>query len=138
MIDETLKVRADKAFAEHTLEILRDVGLYRHLRCQKPGTWTYGFDVVTWPGYLCVCGDIGTWVFSRVSDMLPWFEASSEINPDYWSQKLADGHDRARRTRWEYSEEQHGAEGRDDWDAQFIFACYGIVLAIRLYREATS
>ena len=36
--------------AEHELTVRRDDGLYRHLRFQKPGTWIYGFDLITWPG----------------------------------------------------------------------------------------
>lgn len=131
---------ATKEFADHKLTIMRDDGLYRHLRCQKPGTWVYGFDIVTWPGYLCVCGDIGTWVFSRERDMVQWFERmDGRINPDYWSEKLQDGHERARQTEWQYSEE-YGAEGLVDvgWNTQFIYVCHGIVLALKLYRAETK
>ena len=57
----------DTAF--HRLEIIRDDGLYRHLRMQQPGTSCYYYDVITWPGYLTVTGDMGTWTFSRIADM---------------------------------------------------------------------
>ncbi|WP_224293680.1 hypothetical protein [Klebsiella michiganensis] len=36
----------DTAF--HRLEIIRDDGLYRHLRMQQPGTSNYYYDVITW------------------------------------------------------------------------------------------
>lgn len=75
--------------AEHEMAILHDDGLYRHLRFQKPGTSTYYFDLVTWPGYLSVVGDCGDFVFSRTRDMFEFFEAShGRINPGYWSEKL--------------------------------------------------
>jgi hypothetical protein len=143
MDQQQLERWAVEAFADHTLEVIRDDGLYRHLRCRKSGTWVYGFDVVTWPGYLTVCGDIGTWVFSRERDMLPWFEASGDrINPGYWSEKLmhgsGSGHEDARRFEWGYDEEYEQEMRKDvGWNAQFIYACHAVLLAIRLYRQAT-
>ncbi|STU51511.1 Uncharacterised protein [Klebsiella pneumoniae] len=63
----------DTAF--HRLEIIRDDGLYRHLRMQQPETSCYYYDVITWPGYLTVTGDMGTWTFSRIADMFDFFGA---------------------------------------------------------------
>lgn len=143
--EERLEKWAGENFAAHALTVVCEDGLYRHWRCQAPGTYVYGFDVVTWPGYLCVCGDIGTWVFSRVRDMLEFFESDhGGINPQYWAEKLQDGPHRARNKRtlegpeWndEYGVEvPAGAQVDDGWNAQFLYACYGIVLAIKLYRE---
>lgn len=48
----------DTAF--HRLEIIRDDGLYRHLRMQQPENSCYYYDVITWHGYLTVTGDMGT------------------------------------------------------------------------------
>lgn len=74
---------------EHGVKIVRDDGLYRHVRCMAPETWTYGFDVVTWPGYLAIVGDAGDFVFSRIRDMFDFFESDSgRINPQYWAEKL--------------------------------------------------
>lgn len=85
----TARERFEGEIAEHTLTVLRDDGLYRHLRCRRPDTSVYGFDVLTWPGYLAIVGDTGHFVFSRVSDMFSFFESDAgRINPDYWSQKL--------------------------------------------------
>jgi hypothetical protein len=82
--------------AEHQLTVLRDDGLYKHLRFKKPGTGMYRYDLVTWPGYLTFCGDMGTLVFFRTEDMLSFFRSNPDrptyrINPDYWSQKVVDG-----------------------------------------------
>ncbi|WPO20668.1 hypothetical protein SH579_06995 [Raoultella ornithinolytica] len=80
----------DTAF--HRLEIIRDDGLYRHLRMQQPGTSCYYYDVITWPGYLTVTGDMGTWTFSRIADMFSFFGGwTGEINTGYWSEKLEAG-----------------------------------------------
>lgn len=80
--------------ALHRLEIIRDDGVYRHLRMQEPGTSCYYYDIITWPGYLTVTGDMGTWTFSRVHDMFNFFGGwTGEINTGYWSEKLEAGAD---------------------------------------------
>jgi hypothetical protein len=91
--EQAVRERFDRETAEHVLTIFRDDGLYRHLRCATPGTWAYGYDIVTWPGYLAIVGDAGDFVFSRMRDMFEFFEsASGRINPGYWSQKLQAPH----------------------------------------------
>ena len=78
--------------ALHRMEIIRDDGLYRHLRMKQPGTSCYYFDIITWPGYLTVTGDMGTWTFSRIADMFDFFGAwKGVINTHYWSEKLEAG-----------------------------------------------
>jgi len=79
--------------AKHTLTVIREDGLYRHLRLQQPGNLNMYFDIITWPGNLCYCGDMGSYVFARVPDMLTFFrgrnaEGPLEISPHYWSQKV--------------------------------------------------
>lgn len=83
------KAEFDKRTAEHQLEILRDDGLYRHLRCRKPGTGIDGFDLVTWPGFLCYCGDMGEYVFQRCDDMLAFFRRGLDLEPplEYWAER---------------------------------------------------
>ncbi len=85
-----------KDTAEHQLTVLRDDGLYRHLRFRKPGTGCYGFDIVTWPGYLAISGDMGAAMFTRLPDMFEFFRTDAQdpsgtsapyINPGYWSEK---------------------------------------------------
>ena len=75
------------------LEIVQDVEVHRHLRFRKPDTSSEWFDIITWPGTLCISGDYGTFVFARVSDMLTFFRQPEghkqlQINHGYWSEKL--------------------------------------------------
>jgi len=85
----------------HNVEIIKNDGLYRHLKCTNNGSQTYRFDIHTWPGYLAVSGDMGCWMFSRIEDMFDFFIMSDNdfnkdniINPGYWGEKLCamDGH----------------------------------------------
>lgn len=91
--------------AEHVVKVIRDDGVYRHIRFHKPGTSCQHFDLLTWPGYLCYTGDMGTYVFSRTTDMFEFFRTDQQhakpgelrINRRYWSEKLqaVDGNRRA-------------------------------------------
>lgn len=72
--------------AEHEMLVFHDNGLYRHLRFQKPGTYILGFDIITWPGSLVIRGDMGTYMFSRLTDMFEFF-GEGDINPGYWAEK---------------------------------------------------
>lgn len=72
---------------DHVLTVLADgdeVG--RQIRCRKPGTRIYGWDIVTWPGYLTITGDLGHFVFRSRDDMLVDF-FNGPINPPYWLEK---------------------------------------------------
>lgn len=80
----------------HKMEVLLDNGLYRHLKFTRGGSSVYRFDLITWPGHLCVCGDMGTFVFMRVDDMFRFFrsdEGKLNINPAYWAEKCQAGKD---------------------------------------------
>lgn len=83
----------------HEMKVIRDDGIHRHIMFRKPGTRCYQFELITWPGYLCYCGDMGTFVFQRLEDMFEFFrmdrrdfnyrtERTLQINPGYWSEKL--------------------------------------------------
>ena len=84
--------RFESEIAEHVMTVIRDDGEYRHLRFQKPGTRAMSFDLLTWPGHLCYTGDMGTYVFSRVRDMLEFFRSPKgdwrDINLPYWAEKV--------------------------------------------------
>tara|TARA_R110002049_G_scaffold255016_3_gene430529 strand:+ start:753 stop:1355 length:603 start_codon:yes stop_codon:yes gene_type:complete len=76
--------------AEHKLTVMHDDGIYRHLRIQKPGTSCMHYDIVTYPGYLVYTGDMGSYTFTRLSDMFDFFRDSDDdwgINRRYWSEK---------------------------------------------------
>jgi hypothetical protein len=75
---------------KHEMTVLHDDGLYRHVRFKEPSTGFYWFDLVTWPGYLSITGDMGAYTFARVQDMFTFFYGSS-INPGYWGEKVVAG-----------------------------------------------
>jgi len=81
-----------KNTAEHELTVLHDEGLYRHVRMAEPGTMVFHYDIITYPGYLTVVGDMGSFTFSRVEDMFKFFRCEEDgklhINPGYWAEKL--------------------------------------------------
>lgn len=78
----------------HSLEILQDNGIHRHLKFKKEGTYAYYFELITWTNSLCISGDMGTYVFRRIEDMFSFFrmkdyiKESIDINPHYWMEKL--------------------------------------------------
>lgn len=72
--------------ASHQLTVIKDDGLYRHIRLAKPGTRSMSFDIITWPGYLAYTGDVGCFTFSRIRDMFEFF-FNARANPAYWSEK---------------------------------------------------
>ena len=76
----------------HKITIKLDTKPYRHLIFQKPQNSNMWFDLITWPGYLTICGDMGTWTFARVPDMFTFFRSENlRINKDYWAEKLHHG-----------------------------------------------
>lgn len=83
--------------ANHKMEVLLDDGLHRHLKFTDNGSSVYRFDLITWPGFLCISGDMGCNVFSRTADMFEFFRRrDGGINPGYWQEKIQDdGRDRA-------------------------------------------
>jgi hypothetical protein len=83
------QARFEQTTADHQLTVLHDEGVYRHLRFKSPGTSSYWYELVTWPGVLTVRGDMGTFTFSREPDMIrDFFGRAKTINPDYWSEKI--------------------------------------------------
>lgn len=116
-----------KDAAQHRMEVLRDDGVNRHLRFKNPDCSAYWFDIITWPGTLCIDGDMGTFVFRRLEDMFAFFRTDRKyyedtgrgdrlaINPSYWDEKL-----RAPKPRdaMEYSAERfrrYVKEAFDSW-----------------------
>jgi hypothetical protein len=96
VIQDTAKMFAVNT-SGHQLEILRDDGLYRHIRMVRPDTWMYRYELITWPGHLAVGGDMDYYVFSRVEDMFTFFRGQN-VNPSYWAEKVKDGgRDRTRK-----------------------------------------
>lgn len=75
----------------HELTIVLDQGLYRHITLGRPGSGNYRFHITTWPGYLAISGDCGSYTFARLRDMFEFFRddaGQNRINEGYWSEKL--------------------------------------------------
>lgn len=90
-IQQEIKERFLKDITDHEMTVIQDDGVSRHIRFRKPGTGTYGFDLITWPGILCYTGDMGTFVFSRIEDMFKFFRCQKElfsISTGYWAEKV--------------------------------------------------
>lgn len=106
------------------LRILRDDGLYRHLRMQSDNekgqpTVIWYWDIITWPGSLAIRGDVADgYIFTRDPDMLEFFSLHPDryrddapmIDMHYWAQKLAYAH---RSTATVYDREVFLASVRD-------------------------
>ncbi len=114
--------------AEHEMTVLRDEGVSRHLRFQKPGTYCMHFDLITWPGYLCYTCDMGTYVFRRLEDMFEFFRTDRKhmylrdgqtlaINLSYWGEKLESIDRRGGYREWD--KEKFEARVREDF-AQWL------------------
>jgi len=79
----------------HSMIVLRDDGVYRHIRFSNKGSSVLYFDLITFPGCLCYTGDMGTYVFKRLNDMFEFFRTDRQkddgklyVNLGYWSEKL--------------------------------------------------
>jgi len=86
-----------KDVSKHEMTIIRVDGVNRHVRFKEPGTSNMYFDLITWPGYLCYCGDMGTFVFQRLEDMFQFFRTDRKhlrdgrtlaVNHSYWAEKV--------------------------------------------------
>lgn len=98
--------RFAQEFVEHQLTVLHDDGLYRHVRFARPNTGLTHFDLITWPGYLTIAGDMAPgYTFSRERDMFGFFRmARTGVNPQYWAEKVVSGVDGVQ----EFSEDKFG------------------------------
>jgi hypothetical protein len=125
--------------SSHAMTVEIDEGVHRSIRFRDPGRWHLHFRLTTWPGYLCISGDMGTFVFSRLNDMFEFFRdahGENRINLSYWAEKLqatskAEGYkgfaeDRFRArvleavAEWDIPDEADRARAiaalEDDWD----------------------
>lgn len=70
------------------MTIIREDGVNRHIRFQRPGTMCMHFDIITWPGYLAYVGDMGCFTFFRLEDMMNFFRSDNNgIDFRYWAEK---------------------------------------------------
>lgn len=96
-MNECTEERFLSCVTRHEMQIIRDDGVNRHIRFKTPGTINQYFDLITWPGYLCCTGDMGTYVFQRLEDMFQFFRNDRDymgknkqlyINLGYWAEKV--------------------------------------------------
>jgi len=117
---------------DHQLEVVKDEDLYRHLKLRRKNkSYLYWIDIITWPGYLCISSDCGTYVFSRTKDMFCFFRMRDNdfnklkdrrlnINPGYWSEKVRGSHNEGIR---EYVHERFLEEITKVYDENFKDRC---------------
>lgn len=98
--DRADEARFFKDVADHKMYILKDDGVYRHVRFKQPDSMNMHFDLITYPGGMLYTGDMGTFVFWRLEDMFEFFRSSGDrdwmkevgvtlyTNHSYWSEKL--------------------------------------------------
>uniref|UniRef100_UPI000363AF31 hypothetical protein n=1 Tax=Thioalkalivibrio sp. ALE23 TaxID=1265495 RepID=UPI000363AF31 len=72
--------------------IEKDEGEYRSIRFSAPNTVINSFTLTTWPGYIAISGDLGTYVFCRLPDMFEFFRQGAHGDPmtlslGYWAEK---------------------------------------------------
>lgn len=95
-VDERELARAKQDFAktkeEMKIHFDRVDGVHRYIRVRNPKSNCYWFDVVTWPGTLCINGDMGCYVFCRTHDMFEFFNTTS-IDFGYWAEKVVSDRD---------------------------------------------
>lgn len=78
------KERAAEAFSDHQITTIVDTERVKVFRCQRPGTWIYGFYLTFTPGAILVNGDIGPLLIDRPSGGLNWLHGNGQIiNEDY-------------------------------------------------------
>lgn len=89
--EDKTKERFIRDIKNHKMEVLLDNGLYRHLKFSD-GTVNMAFNIITVPGRLWYCGDMGSYTFCRLVDMFELFRSSKpggpHINPSYLAQKV--------------------------------------------------
>jgi len=118
----------EKQFLEdvgsHKMTVLKNEGVYRHLRFSKSNSTSMRFDLLTWPRHLCFTGDMGTYVFAREGDMFGFFGIDRalpegkvlDINPDYWHEKLVAVDSRDGSKKWsEKVFAQRARECLEEW-----------------------
>ena len=78
--------------AKHQMTVELNQGLHRNLKFGQPTNSNMWFGLATWPGYLTIYGDMGTWTFRRLDDMFRFFrDEELKINPSYWAEKIKGG-----------------------------------------------
>lgn len=83
---ESVRRQYQSNAGSHTMTVLHEDGLYRHLRFSGPNSF-YWFDIITWPKGLTINGGMGTFTLKvDEDDVLGLFLRSA--SPSYWQEKV--------------------------------------------------
>jgi predicted nucleic acid-binding Zn-ribbon protein len=111
-----------KNVAQHELTIVKDDGVHRHIRMSKPNSSDRHYDIVTYPNYLVYSGDMGCYVFSRLTDMFRFFrndDADWGVNLFYWEEKIQSAdRDKVKEFSFDVFKANIIEHGIDDEDAE--------------------
>lgn len=87
--EQAARADFEKRAPEYTMTVGIDERTHRHLKFSINNSAVFGFNIITWPGHLAISGDMGCFVFSRLTDMFEFFRGKpGEINPAYWAEKI--------------------------------------------------
>lgn len=90
-----VEARFARETANHTMTVLHEEDLYRHLVFADPAGNFYRFDLITWPHNVFLRGDGFSFGFAvfPTKDMFDVFRGSRSggINPGYWQEKVTAG-----------------------------------------------
>lgn len=95
MSDRNAEIQKRVAYdlTDGVMRVQQDKGVYRHLACGAPASWTR-LTVITWPYNLLVAGSHGSFHFERQGDdtldMLDWIRRV-RVDPNHWAGKLVNG-----------------------------------------------
>lgn len=98
MNEQQTAERFKRETTNHEMTVLRDDGLYRHLRFANPSSGLYWYEITTTPQQLVFSGDGESFVFRLAPDMFEMFRdsaASGDINASYWAEKCRTGNARS-------------------------------------------
>ena len=97
LTDEQRKEHLDrfkKDTEHHKMVVIRDDAPHRFVQFLGTQGSAYWFNIITWPGTLCISGDCGTFVFRRTHDMTDFFreglkyKGTMGIDYRYWAEKV--------------------------------------------------
>ncbi|ODN41018.1 hypothetical protein [Piscirickettsia litoralis] len=116
MDEQAKQAKADflKYTKNHSLKVVVDDGVNRHITFNHNDEIEYAFTITTWRYHLCIGGDFGTYVFSRTEDMFRFFRGRTDIHPCYWGEKLVSNS--TFRGHKEFSEEVFNTAVKDHFD----------------------
>lgn len=88
-MSENVKAQFLEHVKDHSMQFEQDNGVFRSIKFSRGNSSVFYFRINTWPGHLCISGDMGAYVFARLHDMFEFFRGDElKINIGYWTEKL--------------------------------------------------